>query len=90
MSHPARIAILKILARSTCMCGEIVDELPLSQATVSQHLKALKDAGLVQGEIEGAAVCYCIDPAGIEKLSKILGQFLSRVSKEIICSTKCC
>ena len=62
LAHPARIAILKLLAsRQTCMCGDIVDVLPLSQSTVSQHLKELKDAGLIKGEIEGAKVCYCID-----------------------------
>src|SRR5437762_12269161 len=62
LGHPARIAILKLLAgRQTCMCGDIVDELPLSQSTVSQHLKELKEAGLIRGEIEGARVCYCID-----------------------------
>jgi DNA-binding transcriptional ArsR family regulator len=62
LGHPARIAILKLLAnRKTCICGDIVDELPLSQSTVSQHLKELKEAGLIKGEIEGAKVCYCID-----------------------------
>ncbi len=62
LSHPARIAILKLLAqKQTCVCGDIVDELPLSQSTVSQHLKELKEAGLIKGEIEGAKVCYCID-----------------------------
>jgi DNA-binding transcriptional ArsR family regulator len=62
LGHPARIAILKLLAgRQTCVCGDIVDELPLSQSTVSQHLKELKEAGLIKGEIEGAKVCYCID-----------------------------
>jgi len=62
LGHPARIAILKLLAgRQACICGDIVDELPLSQSTVSQHLKELKDAGLIKGEIEGAKVCYCID-----------------------------
>ncbi len=62
LSHPARIAILKLLAqKQTCVCGDIVDELPLSQSTVSQHLKELKEAGLIKGEIEGARVCYCID-----------------------------
>jgi DNA-binding transcriptional ArsR family regulator len=62
LAHPARIAILKILAgKSTCQCGDIVEELPLSQSTVSQHLKELKEAGLIKGEIEGAKVCYCID-----------------------------
>ena len=62
LAHPARIAILKFLAtQQSCMCGDIVEELPLSQSTVSQHLKELKDAGLIKGEIEGAKVCYCID-----------------------------
>jgi DNA-binding transcriptional ArsR family regulator len=62
LGHPARVAILKLLAtRQTCICGDIVDELPLSQSTVSQHLKELKEAGLIRGEIEGAKVCYCID-----------------------------
>ena len=62
LGHPARIAILKLLAsKQTFICGDIVDELPLSQSTVSQHLKELKDAGLIKGEIEGAKVCYCID-----------------------------
>ena len=62
LAHPARIAILKLLTnKSTCQCGNIVDELPLSQSTVSQHLKELKDAGLIKGETDGAKVCYCID-----------------------------
>lgn len=62
LAHPARIAILKILSgKNTCQCGDIVEELPLSQSTVSQHLKELKEAGLIKGEIEGARVCYCID-----------------------------
>lgn len=62
LAHPARVAILKLLAgKQTCVCGDIVEELPLSQSTVSQHLKELKEAGLIKGEIEGAKVCYCID-----------------------------
>ena len=62
LAHPARVAILQILIESkSCICGDIVDELPLSQSTVSQHLKELKEAGLIKGEIEGARVCYCID-----------------------------
>lgn len=62
LGHPARLAILNLLSkRSTCVCGDIVDEIPLSQSTVSQHLKELKAAGLIKGEIEGAKVCYCID-----------------------------
>lgn len=62
LSHPARVAILKLLVeKEACFCGLIVDELPLSQSTVSQHLKELKAAGLIKGDIEGVRVCYCID-----------------------------
>ena len=61
-SHPARVAILRLLVRrQACICGDIVEELPLSQSTVSQHLKELKETGLIKGDIEGAKVCYCID-----------------------------
>ena len=63
IGHPARIAILEQLVSSnSCICGDLVNELPLSQATVSQHLKALKEVGLIKGNIEGTSVCYCIDP----------------------------
>ncbi|HRO45294.1 metalloregulator ArsR/SmtB family transcription factor [Agriterribacter sp.] len=62
LAHPARVAILKLLInKRSCICGDIVDELPLSQSTVSQHLKELKAAGLIKGDIEGVKVCYCID-----------------------------
>ena len=62
LAHPARVAILRLLIkRASCICGDIVDELPLSQSTVSQHLKELKEAGLIKGEIEGVRICYCID-----------------------------
>jgi DNA-binding transcriptional ArsR family regulator len=62
LAHPARIAILKLLLkRQACVCGDIVDEVPLSQSTVSQHLKELKEAGLITGDIEGVRVCYCVD-----------------------------
>ena len=61
LAHPARVAILRLLAaRQACVCGELVLELPLSQSTVSQHLKELKAAGLVQGDIDGPRVCYCL------------------------------
>jgi len=73
LGHPARVAILKLLiARGECLCGAIVDELPLAQATVSQHLKVLKEAGLVQGEIDGPRVCYCVNPAGVRRLKEII------------------
>jgi DNA-binding transcriptional ArsR family regulator len=62
LAHPARIAILQHLIKSqACICGDLVDELGLAQATISQHLKELKNAGLIQGTIEGTSVCYCID-----------------------------
>lgn len=62
LAHPARVSILQLLAsKQTCVCGYIVNELPLSQSTVSQHLKELKEAGLIKGTIEGTTVCYCID-----------------------------
>lgn len=62
LAHPARISILKLLIKKqACICGDIVEELPLSQSTVSQHLKELKEAGLIQGDIDGATVCYCIN-----------------------------
>lgn len=70
MSHPARIAILKILAqRNSCICGEVVELLPLAQSTVSQHLKELKEAGLVSGTVDGPRSCYCINWKAFEKFS---------------------
>lgn len=87
LAHPARVAILKLLAsKQTCQCGDIVDDLPLSQSTVSQHLKELKDAGLIKGEIEGAKVCYCIDEKEWENaknyLTSLFGSFTTK--------NKCC
>ena len=62
LAHPARVAILQLLLKKqACICGDIVDEIPLSQSTVSQHLKELKEAGLIKGDIEGKKVCYCIN-----------------------------
>jgi DNA-binding transcriptional ArsR family regulator len=62
LAHPARVAILQLLLRKqACICGDIVEELPLSQSTVSQHLKELKASGLIQGDVEGTRVCYCIN-----------------------------
>lgn len=76
LAHPARVAILRILAKNqACMCGDIVEELPLSQSTVSQHLKELKEAGLIKGDIEGARVCYCIDEKEWENARKIMQAF---------------
>lgn len=69
MAHPARIAILEYLVQvDACICGDIVNELPLAQPTVSQHLKELKNAGLIKGSIEGNAICYCVEKAGVQRL----------------------
>jgi ArsR family transcriptional regulator len=71
--HAARVRILRLLAnRETCVCGEIVDELPLAQSTVSQHLKVLKDAGLVRGTIDGPRVCYCLEPSALRRLKALV------------------
>ena len=73
LGHPARIAIIEYLLKvNTCICGDIVNELPLAQPTVSQHLKELKNAGLIKGNFEGTSICYCINEAGFEKLKGFL------------------
>lgn len=73
LAHPARVRIVRLLLnRTSCMCGEIVEEMPLAQSTVSQHLKILKETGLVQGEIDGPRVCYCINKASLAKLKKFV------------------
>ncbi len=83
ISHPARIAILKVLAQhNECICGEIVEILPLAQATVSQHLKALKDAGLINGTIDGAKSCYCINWKAFEKFSNEFNILFSKLKTQ--------
>ena len=73
LGNVARVRILKMLLRkNSCVCGEIVDELPLSQSTVSQHLKVLKEAGLIQGTIQGPNTCYCINPDILKKLKLLV------------------
>jgi len=73
LGHPARVAIIRLLLRrDTCVCGEIVDELPLAQSTVSQHLKQLKEAGLIRGEVDGPRVCYCVDEGAIAFLRELV------------------
>jgi ArsR family transcriptional regulator len=82
LAHPARVAIVEYLAKSPeCMCGDIVDVLPLSQSTVSQHLRELKEAGLIKGEVEGTSVCYCIDERGWSEAQEMFGMFLTNVQK---------
>jgi len=74
LGHPARVRILRILLRrDSCVCGDIVDELPLAQSTVSQHLKVLKDTGLIRGEVDGPRVCYCVEPAALRRLRALVG-----------------
>lgn len=87
LGHPARIAIMEyLLSVNTCICGDIVNELPLAQATVSQHLKELKKAGLIQGTIEGNAICYCINETTLEKFNNYLQQLISKMGSR----TSCC
>lgn len=90
LSHPARIAILKVLAaKQDCMCGDIVEELPLAQSTVSQHLKQLKDAGLIKGEIDGPKVCYCIDYLALAQFKSDLDAVFTQIDT-IRESSGCC
>lgn len=87
LAHPARIAILQhIISSNACICGDLVDELGLAQATISQHLKELKNAGLIQGTIEGASVCYCINPETWKMLENEIGNFIAAYKV----SANCC
>ncbi|MEL6182967.1 MAG: metalloregulator ArsR/SmtB family transcription factor [Myxococcota bacterium] len=73
LGHPARVAIMRLLVRQEgCIVGDIVDELPLAQSTVSQHLKQLKEAGLIRGEVDGPRVCYCVDPGTVALLKTLV------------------
>ncbi len=80
LGHPARIAIIEYLIKvGACICGDIVNELPLAQPTISQHLKELKNAGLIKGSIEGNTICYCIDERVIQKLQN----YFAAISKKL-------
>lgn len=73
LGHPARVQIVRLLVRRvSCVCGDIVDELPLAQSTVSQHLKVLKEAGLIRGEVDGPRVCYCVEPGTLRRLKVLV------------------
>jgi ArsR family transcriptional regulator, arsenate/arsenite/antimonite-responsive transcriptional repressor len=90
ISHPARVAILRILAaRQSCICGEIVEVLPLAQATVSQHLKELKAIGLISGEIDGVRSCYCINWPVFEQFADLFRAFDNKLSVHKI-QQNCC
>lgn len=87
IAHPARVAILQqIISANACICGDLVEELGLAQATISQHLKELKTSGIIQGTIEGVKVCYCIEPKTWELLAALLGDFLNSYKK----NERCC
>ena len=87
LGHPARIAIIQFLiGQKSCICGDIVDELPLSQSTVSQHLKELKEAGIIKGNISGTSVCYCID----EKMWKKAGNLIQQLFQSYDVENTCC
>jgi ArsR family transcriptional regulator len=80
LGHPARLAILKYLADiKTCITGDIADELPLSRTTVNQHLKELKDAGLITGTTEGVKTCYCLNPEKIKELKEMSETFINEI-----------
>ncbi len=82
LGHPARIAILQFLAsQKACVCGDIVNQLPLSQSTVSQHLKELKKVGLIKGDIEGPSVCYCLNEKTVMRARAVLGDLLETVTR---------
>jgi ArsR family transcriptional regulator len=83
LTHPARIAILQILAeQNTCICGKIVEVMPLAQSTVSQHLKELKNAGLIDGTLDGPKSCYCINWNSFEKFNNEFNSLFSRLKKQ--------
>ncbi len=87
IAHPARIAILhELLKANACICGDLVDELGLAQATISQHLKELKNVGLIRGTIEGTSICYCIDPLVWSAYKEVFAHFF----KEAPASQNCC
>lgn len=89
MAHPARIAILELLAeRSSCICGDITDELPLAQSTISQHLKALKRAGIIKGEVDGVRVCYCLNEEVVEEIAELFPSFTKELFTSI--TENCC
>lgn len=86
LGHPARIAILQsIIKANTCICGDLVEELGLAQPTISQHLKELKNAGIIQGTIEGVRVCYCIEPKAWKLLKKEMAAFFAAYKENTTC-----
>jgi predicted transcriptional regulator len=88
LGHPARIAILQHLAKiNTCICGDLVDVVGLAQPTISQHLKELKNADIIQGTVEGASVCYCINPKTWNKYAEVFSSFFTKTATV---GSQCC
>ncbi|MGZ3861772.1 MAG: ArsR/SmtB family transcription factor [Bacteroidia bacterium] len=88
LAHPARVAIMEYLLKvDGCICGDIVEHLPLSQPTVSQHLKELKNAGIIKGSVEGTSICYCIDEASIARLQNYFANISMKLEKK---NKNCC
>jgi predicted transcriptional regulator len=88
IAHPARIAILQyLLKKNVCVTGLLVEELGLAQATTSQHLKELKNAGIIQGTVEGASICYCIDPKVWKRYKQVFNVFFKDMENE---GSNCC
>lgn len=86
LGHPARVAIIEYLStQASCVCGSIVDAIPLAQATVSQHLKELKNAGLIQGNVEGNSICYCLNPEKWKKFKQMLEPTFTHTEKPVCC-----
>jgi ArsR family transcriptional regulator, arsenate/arsenite/antimonite-responsive transcriptional repressor len=88
LGHPARIAIVEYLLKAkSCICGDIVNELPLAQPTISQHLKELKNAGIIQGSVDGKTICYCLNPEIIYLLESTIGKMASEIRNQ---NSTCC
>lgn len=89
LAHPARIAIVEyLLSVDSCICNDIVAEVNLAQPTVSQHLKELKNAGIIQGEIEGKSICYCINPESFKKMEHFIDQVFNKIHQQNV--SRCC
>jgi ArsR family transcriptional regulator len=87
LAHPARVQLLRLLlARGGCVCGTLVDEMDLAQSTVSQHLKILREAGLIQGQIDGPRVCYCASPAKLQDLKRLIAELESHSTNRRSCN----
>lgn len=93
LAHPARVQLLGLLlARGGCVCGELVGAMDLAQSTVSQHLKILREAGLIQGTVDGPKVCYCANPARLQELKRLIAELESQSQKRSTCDgqSECC